>query len=278
MDGISKTALGVGSLRALHRLLDTEPWVIDDPVSFALFGDAARYLAQHDPSWAEQPARIQLRAHVLVRSAFAEDRLRAAVARGVRQCVVLGAGYDTLAYRQPAWMHGVRLIEVDAPATQADKRARLERAAIAVPENVAFAAIDFERTSLADGLTAAGFDAGAPAFFSWLGVMVYLTRDAVDAVFRFVAGLPAESEIAFTFTAPGGSAALERRVAEIGEPLLTRLEPAAVEPMLRQLGFGAVTVLSSSVAAQYLGQRSDALRLPPRASIAAAIVTRPASR
>lgn len=278
MDGISKTALGVGSLRALHRLVDAQPWVIDDPVSLALFGDAARQLAHRDPSWGTDPARIMLRAHVLVRSAFAEDRLRAAVARGVRQCVVLGAGYDTFAYRQPAWMDGVRVIEVDAPATQADKRARLERARIAVPENVAFAPIDFERTSLAAGLAAAGLDAGAPAFFSWLGVMVYLTRDAIDAVFRFVAGLPSGSEIAFTFTAPGGSAELERRVAEIGEPLLTRLEPAAVEPMLRELGFGAVTVLSSSAAARYLGERSDALRLPPRASIAAALVTRPASR
>ncbi len=278
MDGISKTALGVGSLRALHRLADAEPWVIDDPVSLALFGDAARYLARHDPSWAEQPARVQLRAHVLVRSAFAEDRLRAAVERGVRQCVVLGAGYDTFAYRQPAWMHGVRLIEVDAPATQADKRARLERARIAVPGNVAFAALDFERTSLADGLAAAGFDAGAPAFFSWLGVMVYLTRAAVEAVFRFVAGLPAESEIAFTFTAPGGSAELERRVAAAGEPLLTRLDPAEVEPLLRELGFGEVTILSPAAAARYLGERRDALRLPPRASIAAAIVTRSAPR
>ncbi len=277
MDGVSRTALGVGSLRALHRIADAEPWVLDDPVSLALFGDMARYLVRNDPSWAEQPARVQLRAHVLVRSAFAEDRLRAAVARGVRQCVILGAGYDTFAYRQPAWMDGVRLIEVDAPATQADKRARLAGARIAVPGNVAFAPIDFERTALADGLAAAGFDAGAPAFFSWLGVMVYLTRDAVDAVFRFVAGLPVQSEIAFTFTAPGGSAELERRVAAVGEPLRTRLEPAEVEPMLRGLGFGAVTLLSPAAAARYLGERRDALRLPSRQSMAAATVTQPPS-
>ena len=278
MQGISRTALGVGTLRALHRLVDAEPWVIDDPVSLALFGDAARYLAGHDPTGLAEPARVQLRAHVLVRSAFAEDRLRAAVAREVRQCVVLGAGYDTFAYRQPAWMDGVRLIEADAPATQADKRARLERARIAVPANVAFAPLDFERTSLADGLAAAGFDAGAPAFFSWLGVMVYLTREAVDAVFGFVAALPAGSEIAFTFTAPGGSAALERRVAELGEPLLTRLEPAEVESLLREHGFGEVTLLSPAAAARYLGERRDALRLPARTSIAAATVTRAARR
>jgi len=272
MDGVSKTALGVGALRAMHRIVDAEPWVIDDPLSLALFGDAARHMVERDPAWVTEPMKIALRGHVLARSAFAEDRLRAAVARGVRQYVALGAGYDTLAYRQPPWLDGVRVIEVDAPATQADKRERLVRAQIAVPGNVAFAPVDFEHTSLADGLAAAGFDASAPAFFSWLGVMVYLTRTAVDDVFGFVARLPPGSEIAFTFTPPGGSANLERRVAEIGEPLVTRIEPADVAPMLHGHGFGEVTVLSPAQAHRYLGERSDALRLPPRESIAAAIV------
>ena len=272
MDGVSKTALGVGALRAMHRLIDAEPWVIDDTVSLALFRDAARVTVDKDPGWTTEAAKIALRGHVLVRSAFAEQRLRAAVARGVRQCVVLGAGYDTFAYRQPDWMDGVRLIEVDAAETQSDKRARLARAGIAVPANVTFAPVDFERTALADGLATAGFDAAATSFFSWLGVTMYLTRAAVDAVFGFVAGLPAGSEIAFTFSAPGGSTELARRVAEVGEPLLTRIAPAEIEPLLRGIGFSAVTVLSAASSQRYLGRRSDALRVPRAESIAAAIV------
>ena len=272
MDGVSKTALGVGALRAMHRIVDAEPWVIDDPVSLALFGVAARASVDTDPAWTTDPAKIALRGHVLVRSAFAEDRLRAAVARGVRQCVVLGAGYDTFAYRQPDWMDRVRLIEVDAPETQSDKRARLGRAGIAIPANVTFAPVDFERTPLADGLATAGFDAAATSFFSWLGVTMYLTRAAVDAVFRFVAGLPAGSEIAFTFSAPGGSSDLERRVAEVGEPLLTRIAPAEIEALLQRAGFSRITVLSAADAQRYLGQRTDALRVPRAESIAAAVV------
>ncbi len=141
MDGPSKTAIGVGLLRALHRLLDREPWVVDDAISQQLFGDAATQLLRRDPSWGTSPTRVGLRGHILVRSAFAEERLRDAVGRGVQQFVSLGAGYDTFAFRQAAWMHGVRVFEVDAPQTQADKRLRLaERAGVAIPENVTFVA------------------------------------------------------------------------------------------------------------------------------------------
>jgi methyltransferase (TIGR00027 family) len=274
LDNVSKTALGVGVLRALHPIVDSEPWVIDDPISTALFGDAARARLNRDFSAGLGDARANaLRGHVLVRSAFAEDRLRQAVARGVRQCVVLGAGFDTFAYRQPAWMHGVRLFEVDAPPTQAEKRARLAAAGIAEPPNVVYAAIDFERTPLADGLRDAGLEPGAPAFFSWLGVMVYLTRDAVDAVFRTVAAMPPGTEIAFTFT-QGNDAfdGLAKRVAELGEPLRTTIDVASLEALLRGHGFREHTILSPAEAAHYLGQRTDTLRLPPRESIAAAIV------
>jgi methyltransferase (TIGR00027 family) len=274
-DGVSKTAFAVGVLRAAHRIVDSEPWVIDDPISTALFGDFAR--ARFDRGIAAAPgdtAANALRGHVLVRSAFAEDRLKQAVARGLRQCVVLGAGFDTFAYRQPAWMDGVRLFEVDAPATQAAKRARLAAAGIAEPPNVVYAAIDFERTSLAAGLRDAGLDLDAPAFFSWLGVMMYLTRHAVDAVFRTVAAMPPSSEIAFTFTQGGGAAfeSLAQRVAELGEPYRTMFDAAEIEALLRSYGFRELTILSTADARRYLGERTDTLRLPTRESTAAATV------
>lgn len=273
-EGVSRTAVGVGVLRALHYLVDSEPWVIDDPISRALFGAAARARMDDDFAASLGSERAHaLRGHVLVRSAFTEERLRRAVERGARQFVVLGAGFDTFAYRQPSWMDGVRVFEVDAPATQAEKRARLAAAGIAVPPNVVYAAIDFERTALADGLREAGLDPAAPAFFSWLGVMMYLTRDAVGAVFRTVAAMPPESEIAFTFTqGTDSSDALARRVAALGEPLQTTIDVASLEAMLRAIGFRHITILTQPEAARYLGERTDQLRLPLRESIAAAIV------
>lgn len=272
--GVSRTAIGVGVLRALHYLIDAEPWVIDDPVSRALFGEIARSRMDRDVVAMMGDERAHaLRGHVLVRSAFAEDRLRAAVERGVRTLVVLGAGFDTFAYRQPPWMRGVTVFEVDTPATQAVKRRGLAEARIAEPPNVVYAPIDFETTSLADGLRDAGLDASAPIFFSWLGVMMYLSTAAVEAVFRTVAAMPRGSEIAFTFSQNADpDDALVRRVAAVGEPLRTTLSPAALDALLRTYGFCEITILSQDQAERYLGARTDRLRLPRRQSIAAAIV------
>ena len=273
MTGPSKTALGVGVLRALHPLVDREPWVLDDPVSSRLFGDMAREVVSRGTPAFTGTRADALRGHVLVRSAFAEARLRAAVERGVRQYVLLGAGYDTFAYRQPEWMRDVRVIEVDTPETQRDKRERLRAASIAEPANVTFAEIDFERTSLEDGLANAGFEADAPAFFSWLGVMMYLTREAVEATFRFVAARARESEVAFTFSVPRrGTDPLTDRVAALGEPFRTELTGTQLGAMLRQLGFREVTILTVAQTRALLGARRDALTVPDRESLAAAIV------
>jgi methyltransferase (TIGR00027 family) len=215
-----------------------------------------------------------MRGYILVRSAFAEERMRRAAGRGVRQYVALGAGFDTFAFRQPAWMDGARVFEVDAPETQAEKRRRLALAGIAEPANVRFTPIDFETTSLSDGLLAAGFDPAAPAFFSWLGVVPYLTRDAIDAVFRYVAALPATSEIAFTFAPPDLDPDLARRVAGLGEPFRTFFAPEEIAPMLTALGFGEVELLSPQAARALLGERRDALTLAPRIHVASAVVGR----
>jgi methyltransferase (TIGR00027 family) len=270
---VSRTALGVGVLRALHPLIDKPPLVLDDPISTRLFGVAARARLDRDFAALMGDANAHaLRGHVLVRSAFAEDRLQQAVARGVRQAVVLGAGFDTFAYRQPSWMDGVRLFEVDAPVTQADKRTRLRAAGIAEPANVVYAPVDFERTSLRDGLLDAGVDLDAPAFFSWLGVMVYLSREAIDTVFATIGAMPPSTEIAFTFSQGRGGDALSDRVAAIGEPLRTFVSVAELEALLRTHGFHEITVLTVAQSQRYLGSRTDNLSLPPRESIAAAIV------
>ena len=259
-------------MRALHRIVDREPWVLDDPISLALFGDLVRARLEAQPDWLQDARSTALRGHVLLRSAFAERRMREAVGRGLRQCVALGAGFDTFAYRQPPWMRDARLFEVDAAATQAEKRRRFARAGFAEAPNVVFVPIDFETTTLAEGLAAAGFDASAPAFFSVLGVLVYLSEEAVGSVFRFVGSLPQGSEIAFTFTQPGGDERLALRVAALGEPMRSQFEPADVEARLRAAGFRDVLLLSVDETNALLGSRTDALSAPRRMSIGAAIV------
>jgi methyltransferase (TIGR00027 family) len=139
------------------------------------------------------------RAFVLARTVLIDDALAAALGRGVEQVLILGAGHDSRAYRISG-IERARVFEVDHPATQARKRALVERAMHRVPAHVTFAAVDFNRQSLGERLTAAGFREGVPSFVVWEGVTEYLEPDAVDATLRFLARAVAPgSELAFTY-------------------------------------------------------------------------------
>ena len=167
---VSRTALRTAYLRAVHQLLDAQPLVLDDPIVVSLIGsDGVQRI--HDT--AEQhysPERQALRAHVVLRSRFAEDRLEAAVQRTVRQYIILGAGFDTFALRQPEWAGILKIFEVDQPGTQALKRTLMSAAGLSMPENADFIEIDIEKESLGDGLMRSSVSMQEPAFFSWLVV------------------------------------------------------------------------------------------------------------
>jgi methyltransferase (TIGR00027 family) len=219
-----------------------------------------------------------LRAHVVLRSRFAEDRLEAAVQRGVTQYILLGAGYDTFAYRQPEWARAIRVIEIDQPASQAQKRAHLAAVNVGVPPNVTFADIDFERESLHDGLLRHGISLHEPTFFSWLGVTMYLTEDAIDAVLGTVAAFPTGSEIVFTFASPREPAGpdagptLAEQAAAVGEPWISYFAPEQIERKLLQFGFATVGFLTpGEAAARYFRDRTDGLPVPKRTAIVSAI-------
>ena len=272
----SRTALGVASLRAAHQLLDGLPRILDDPVSVRLIGpEAVARLAAH-PERLREPRLAALRCHVVLRSRYAEDRLAVAVAAGVRQFVIVGAGFDTFAYRQPPWAAPLRIFEVDQPASQAAKRALLARAGIAAPANLTYVALDIERLPLRETLAAAGLDLGHPAFFSCLGVLVYLTRDAVADLFRLVAGFPAGSELVLTYTGSESPdddpTSLAARARELGEPWLSRFSAEELAAELGRAGFREVEFLSRERAAAYLGRRDDGLEPPRRVRIVGARV------
>ena len=237
----SRTALGAAALRAAHQVLDGAAIFTDALAVRILGGDADAMLRD-----ASDVSRQRLRWFIAIRSRIAEDALASAVRRGVRQLVVLGAGLDTYAYRTPP-SNDLRIFEVDHPATQAWKRERLAAAAIALPPTLRFVPVDFERETLADSLGAAGFDPAQQTFFTWLGVVPYLSEPAVFATLGTIAGVPGGAHVVFDYVNPTASIAgaasraaheaLAARVAALGETLQCYFDSAELGARLAELGF-----------------------------------------
>ena len=267
----SRTAERVAERRAAHQLLDA-PLVFDDPLALRV----VRAGVEDEGS----PLSRYLRAFLAVRSRFAEDELRCAVEQGTSQYVILGAGFDTFAYRNP--FPSLLVFEADHPATQQAKRDRLAEARIEVPESATYVAVDFAVSSLAGALRATRFDFSARTFFSWLGVVPYIEQPAIETTLQFVTSLPAGSAIVFDYGIPPESLSwlgrvafrrLAARVAAAGEPWKTFFEPDDLLAMLRAIGFRAVEDLGpASLNARYLGGRADGLRVGEMGHIAKAIV------
>jgi methyltransferase (TIGR00027 family) len=261
----SRTAHRVAIRRAAHQLLD-QPRVLDDPLALRIIGSEAADALRSNPKEDHSFSRA-FRAFMAARSRYAEDELARAVAHGVRQYVVLGAGLDTFAYRNPH--AGLRVFEVDHPATQTWKREQLQAAGIPIPPSLTFVPIDFERQTLADGLAHSGFDASAASFFSWLGVTPYLTREACMTTLSFVAKMPAGSGVVFDFAVdrkllnPGQRMALgvlSKRVAAAGEPFQLFFDPGELQDELKRLGFHRTEFLQGKeLNARYFKDRKDGL-------------------
>lgn len=278
----SATAWRVALGRAAHQIFDT-PKVFDDPLALRIVGAHAQ--GQSPETFFSQRYKRSIRTTLLravlaVRSRIAEDELAAAVARGVRQYVLLGAGLDTFAYRNPH--PGVRVFEVDHPATQAWKRKILGLAAIPEPDSVTYVPVNFERQTAMDGLIAAGFDGSLPAFFAWLGVTMYLPEETVFAVLRAIAALPPASGVVFDYAIAKSEmsllgrmavAAVNQRLKQIGEPWVTFFSPGALATHLSALGFQRIRDLGpKELNAQYFSGRTDGLRVSSVAHVMIASV------
>jgi methyltransferase (TIGR00027 family) len=228
--------------------------IFSDPLALRILGVDAGAAVREEQN---NPARRKLRLFIAVRTRFAEDALAAAVARGVRQLVVLGAGLDTFAYRN-AFGESLHVFEVDHPATQAWKRERLADAAIPIPATLTFAPVDFEREALPHGLAAAGFDPAKQTFFTWLGVVPYLTEQAVYSTLGFIAQLPGGAHVVFDYGNPPSSGpgqreyaaareALAARVASVGETFRSDFESDDLHAKLRELGFREIEDLGPAL-------------------------------
>lgn len=264
----SRTAFAAAAHRAAHQVLE-QGAIFGDPLALAILGpeaDAAVREAEADPT------RRGMRLFIAARSNVAETALASAVLdRDVRQLVVLGAGLDTFAYRNP-FRETLRAFEVDHPATQAWKRRRLAEAELPIPSSLTFAPVDFEREDLLTRLAACGFEPGRPSFFTWLGVVPYLTEPAVFATLGMIGGLEGGAEVVFDYADPpetltpemrAAHEARAARVAALGEPFLSSFEPAGLHDRLRALGFGEIEDLNLPRLAARFGFAGDRV-LPER--------------
>ena len=253
----SRTALSAAARRAAHQLVEHGA-IFFDPLAVSILGEDGERLARES---AERPDSRRMRFLIATRARFAEESLAEAIGRGVRQLVVLGAGLDTYGYRGSPG-HGLRIFEVDHPATQAWKGQRLQDAGIPIPASLTFVGVDFERDDLAERLVAAEFDTAQPTFFTWLGVVPYLAREVVWSTLAYIAELPGGAHVVFDYGDPPETLTLEervayeqyaQRVAELGEPLVSSFEPAELHARLSALGFREIEdVLATELVGRYL--------------------------
>jgi methyltransferase (TIGR00027 family) len=265
----SRTALATAAARAAHLTVDRPPWIFEDRLAIVLLGDQADdLLAAHHDARATH-ALASIRVAMTTRSRYAEARLADAVHRGVGQSVILGAGLDSFAYRSPL-ADRLRVFEVDHPATQSWKRECLARAAITVPDQVTFVAVDFATDSLSARLLDAGFDRSQPAFVSWLGVTQYLTSDAIGATLDVIRSAGPGTELVMEYLLPAGTRDADGQVvadyfmpraAASGEPWLTFLSPGDVAGLLTAREMTVIADVGRRAQIEpWLWNRADGLR------------------
>jgi len=280
----SRTAYRVAMRRAAHQIIDS-PVVFEDPLSLPILGPERALSMRQDAAREERgPAAPYLRAFLAVRSRFAEETLDRCVKAGVRQYVILGAGLDTFAYRNPHRAAGLHVFEVDHPSTQAWKRELLDGAGLPVPDSVTFVPVDFERQSFADQLQGVGFRKGTGAFFSWLGVTPYLRLEAVRNALHSIADLAGTSGgVVFDYSIPPSRLGyLQRlafrrmasRVEAAGEPWITFFNPEELAADLHSMGFRDVEDLAGEeINRRYFDDRTDGLRVGGAGHIVKALVS-----
>jgi methyltransferase (TIGR00027 family) len=252
--------------RALHRE-EPQPWVIDDYLALLLAGQEGLALLDQLRAEVPRPHLLAFSRWVCVRARFLEDLVEHAVASGVGQYVILGAGLDSFAYRRNDLLNRLQVFEVDHPATQAWKRQRLADVGVELPGGLVFAPVDFERQTLREGLEQAGFAFGQLAVFSWVGVTMYLTIDAINATLATMEQCRAGARVVLTYNQPRSALSssdaqitgtMAGLAARMGEPFISRFLSAEIAQVLQQHGFDEITDFGPDEArATYFPGRAD---------------------
>ena len=291
----SRTALATSLMRALHSRCDPAP-LLNDTWGDRLVPESAQAAFRQramDRMYATVPGQmpagdsldVALRsnaayADVILRSRYAEDALKEAVARGIEQYVIVGAGFDSFMCRRPDWANNLTIYEVDHPATQRLKRDRLAACKVSVPSSVQFVEADLAMEALGTVLARSSFRTERPTFFSWLGVTMYLTREANLNALRAIASCTSvASELVFTYVDeaalnPGHAAdesfrRLKAEVSSAGETFLSGFDPATLKDLLLETGLLLLEDLDGNQAvARYDAAGQNAFRSAAAAHIA----------
>jgi methyltransferase (TIGR00027 family) len=272
--------MGVAGMRAAH-LAGPGPYVFEDPWALKLTSDSYRQLAERGElaGFFAGLGLTPIEGQILGRARWNEDALEQSLARGVGQYVILGAGLDSFALRRRDLLDRLAVFELDHPDTQRYKLARLEELGVAIDPRVQFVAVDFEKENSEAALARCGFEADVPAFFSWLGVVTYLSHDDVLGTLSGIRAASCESsEVALDYPiAPQELAEPDRALfesirdgsAELGEPRLATHVPAVLRREICDLGFECIEDLSCEEHhARYFADRSDGLRPYPQVRLA----------
>jgi methyltransferase (TIGR00027 family) len=253
--------------RAAHQLYDAPPLVFEDPVAVRILGPEYLPEVERTRFKLHKPHSVALRAFLVARSRYAEDLLARAVAHGVTQYVLLGAGLDTFAHRNPH--PNLHVFEVDRPATQQWKHELLAANNIATPDSLTYVPVDFEHQQLATQLAEAGHDATRPTFFAWLGVVPYLTAAAFRSTLSLIVSSPPGSGIVMDYGQPRHALppleqlahdSLASRVQLAGEPFQLFFTPHEMAYELAR--FRNIEDLGSKeLNTRYFANRNDNLKL-----------------
>jgi methyltransferase (TIGR00027 family) len=258
--------LAVAYGRAYHQV-SSEPRVFTDPLAVSILGVEPRTIIDRVEAVQRQhgidPAMSS--SFLAARSRFAEETVAAAVAETAAQVVILGAGLDTFAYRNPH--QGLRVFEVDHPDTQAWKRGLLATAGIRIPDGVVFVPADFETARLDDTLAGSGFDRTRATVFVWLGVVMYLTRQAITETVRFIDRMDGAVWLVLDYLYPPadvGQEARAARYAAVGEPWLSFFTATDIAAVLAHADFDQVEdVVAPDLVAEFLGVAAPAATPAP---------------
>ncbi|HIJ64815.1 MAG TPA: class I SAM-dependent methyltransferase [Candidatus Hydrogenedentes bacterium] len=276
---VSRTALGTAAGRAIESYRPEKDRLFEDRFAMAFLPLAYRAIVRLMRVPVLGAALLAKRerqfpgitGNLLCRTRFIDDAFREAVARGFQQAAILGAGFDSRAYRIPG-ADRIPVFEIDHPSTQVWKRARLERMHGELPAHVTFVPIDFERQELGEEMAAAGFQTGAKTFVIWEGVTQYIPAEAVDATFRYISRVVAPgSRIVFTYIHRGlidgsvrmeGAQKLLSALKRLGEPWVFGIDPADLSHYLAARGLMLVEDVGAvDYQARYLDPTGRTMRL-----------------
>ncbi len=253
--------------RAAHQLYDARPLVFNDPIAVPILGTTYAEELRRTPTRPDRPFSVALRAFLVARSRYAEDMLARAIAQGVTQYVLLGAGLDTFAHRNP-YPH-LQVFEVDHPATQQWKRELLETGNLPTPANLTYVPVDFERQRLPEQLNSAGFNPQVPTFFAWLGVVPYLSLEAFRSTINFIAAQPQGTGVVLDYSQPRSALpfleklahdSLAARVQLAGEPFQLFFTPPEIAAELTAFR-NREDLGSNEINTRYFANRTDNLKL-----------------